>query len=135
MRNFILVLILAFGFFFVSYVFVGDVSTRTVRFLRHAGWEPNGILASEKIILPDFTDAANMAYNDLQKSCGYDLAPYAGKTVSRITCRVFNRPDDPQIVYAHVFWYKGRIIGGDIMTPGLTGFMYGLQKRSPSMQM
>ena len=66
-------------------------------------------------------------YNDLQKSQGYDLTEYAGKTVMRYVYEVNNFPDAQQPVYATLLVYKNRIIGGDITNTAAQGAVQGLK--------
>ena len=66
-----------------------------------------------------------MKYNDLQKSQGFDLEEYAGKTVERYTFRLNNYPEVKSEVFANVLVFNGKIIGGDICTAALDGFMQG----------
>ena len=67
-------------------------------------------------------------YNDLQKSQGYDLSQYAGKTVMRYVYEVTNYPNAEQPVYATLLVYKNQIIGGDITNTAAKGAIQGLKK-------
>ena len=60
-------------------------------------------------------------YNDLQKSQGYDLSKYAGKTVMRYVYEVKTDPEADQPVYATLLVYKNQIIGGDVTDTGANG--------------
>lgn len=52
-----------------------------------AGSSPRSLAAVEDIRLPDTFDASYDEYLSLQKSQGFDLSQYAGKTVKRYTIR------------------------------------------------
>lgn len=62
-------------------------------------------------------------YNELQKKQGFDLSPYAGKTVTKFTYPVKDKTRND--VVAVVFVYGGKVIGGDIHCIGADGYMTG----------
>ncbi len=68
-------------------------------------------------------------YNDLQLQAGFDLRPYKGCDVMRYT---YNLNDFPAEEYAvvNVFVSEGIIIGGDISSRRLDGFMFPLQAKN-----
>ena len=65
-------------------------------------------------------------YNQLQKSAGYDLSQFAGKTVMRYVYKVNNFPGATEPVYATLLVYKNQIIGGDITNTAADGTMHAL---------
>ena len=73
-------------------------------------------------------------YNALQKSQGYDLTPYAGKTVMRYVYRITNYPGATEPVYATILVYQNQIIGGDITDTAAKGVIQGFQKRTSTPQ-
>ena len=117
----------------------GDESTTTaapvtnndsrVEFLQQQGWEVSTSPAeSGQVRIPQDASEMFSRYNDLQKSQGYDLTKYAGKTVMRYVYRVNNYPDATEPVYATVLVYKNKIIGGDITNTAPNGTMQGIVK-------
>ena len=80
--------------------------------------------------IPEEQTPVYSRYNDLQKSQGYDLSQYAGKTVMRYVYEVNNSPDAEQPVYATLLVYKNQIIGGDITNTAAKGAVQGLKKPS-----
>ena len=117
----------------------GDESTTTaapvtnndsrVEFLQQQGWEVSASPAeSGQVRIPQDASEMFSRYNDLQKSQGYDLTKYAGKTVMRYVYRVNNYPDATEPVYATVLVYKNKIIGGDITNTAPDGTMQGIVK-------
>ena len=64
-------------------------------------------------------------YARLQESQGYDLAPYAGKTVMRYVYQITNYPDAAHPVYATLLVHKNQVIGGDITDTGPQGKIHG----------
>ena len=86
-----------------------------VQFLKDFGWEVSSSPAqSGQVRIPEESSEIFDRYNALQKSQGYDLSQYAGKTVMRYVYKVENFPDAQDPVYATVLVYKNQIIGGDI---------------------
>ena len=100
-----------------------------VQFLESQGWQ---VTTSPKeagqVKIPEEQTPVYSRYNDLQKSQGYDLAQYAGKTVMRYVYEVNNYPDSDQPVYATLLVYKNKIIGGDITNTAAKGAVQGLKK-------
>ena len=100
-----------------------------VQFLQSQGWQ---VVTSPKesgqVKIPTEASPLYSRYNDLQKSQGYDLTQYAGKTVMRYVYEVTNYPDAQQPVYATVLVYKNKIIGGDITDTAAKGAVQGLKK-------
>ena len=105
-----------------------------VQFLKDFGWE---VAASPKesgqVRIPEQSTEVFDRYNALQKSQGYDLSQYAGKTVMRYVYEIKNYPGATEPVYAMVLVYKNQIIGGDITDTAAKGKVQGLKKPSATM--
>ena len=105
----------------------GDVA-RCRRFLTDCGWtlSPAPPEISETVLSAD-RPAVFTRYNDLQKKQGYDLTPYLGVRLKKIVFSVLDYPGLPPDVpvLATVFVYAGKIVGGDIGCPALSGFQHG----------
>ena len=101
-----------------------------VDYLASLGWNVTVTPAeSMQVRIPDpMQDPVFQRYNDLQKSQGYDLTQYAGKTVMRYVYEITNYPDAQQPVYATILVYKNKIIGGDITDTAAKGAVQGLKK-------
>ena len=97
-------------------------------FLRQFGWElaENTVEEVEVQIPQDFDKVMN-AYNEIQRTQGLDLSKYKGKTVQRYTYEITNYPDYNGTVYANVIIYKNRVIGGDICSSDVKGFIQGFE--------
>lgn len=65
-------------------------------------------------------------YLALQREAGFDLSPHAGKTIRRYTFAVTNYPTGETGVLADVLILDGQVIGGDIRTSDMDGFMHSL---------
>ncbi len=95
-----------------------------IEFLKQFGWE----VESEphetvKLSVPSDFDKILNQYNELQKQQGLDLAKYRGKEVVRYTYTVKNYPDYSGTVYANIIVYKNRVIGGDVCSADVEGFI------------
>lgn len=101
-----------------------------VEFLKGFGWEVAASpTESGQVKIPDQPSEVFDRYNQLQKSQGYDLTQYGGKTVMRYVYKVTNYPGATDPVYATVLVYKNQIIGGDITDTSATGVVQGFQSK------
>ncbi|MEG1152117.1 MAG: DUF4830 domain-containing protein [Oscillospiraceae bacterium] len=90
------------------------------------GWEvEREPIEIEEIIIPDAFDDVYEKYNEMQKESGFDLGKYKGKTCKRYAYKVNNCNKDNDAVM-NIIVYKERIIGGDVSSRKLDGFMQGL---------
>ena len=102
-----------------------------VRFLTDKGWEVSSSpVESGQVKIPDSQSQVYERYNALQKSQGYDLTQYAGKTVMRYVYKINNYPNATEPVYATLLVYKNQVIGGDITNTAAKGVVQGFQKLS-----
>ena len=100
-----------------------------VKFLTDFGWDVTpSPKESGQVTIPKETSEVFDRYNALQKSQGYDLSAYAGKTVMRYVYRINNYPGATEPVYATLLIYKNQIIGGDITDTAAKGAVQGLKK-------
>ena len=100
-----------------------------VEFLQNQGWEVAASpTESGQVRIPQTATDVYDRYNALQKSQGYDLTQYAGKTVMRYVYKVNNYPGATDPVYATVLVYKNQIIGGDITDTSAKGTVSALLK-------
>lgn len=100
-----------------------------VRFLTDLGWDVKETpTESSQVRVPKETSQIYERYNNLQKSQGYDLTPYAGKTVMRHVYEIHNYPGATDPVYATILTCKDQIIGGDITDTGANGKIRGFQR-------
>lgn len=98
-------------------VFLNDLGYETER-------EP---VESAAVKIPeDFGDVYEN-YNELQKEAGFDLVPYKGKDCTRLTYQIKNHPLSDG-VRANIILCEGVIIGGDISTVAIDGFMLPLEE-------
>jgi len=132
----ILALVLLFGGNKDAAPTAGKISDNDgrVKFLAEHGWQvTNSPTETGQVRIPNQEDAVFARYNTLQKSQGYDLSPYAGKTVMRYVYKVNNFPGATEPVYATVLMYKNKIIGGDITDTSARGVVQGFKMRQNNL--
>lgn len=78
-----------------------------------------------EIFIPEKFDAVYSEYNDIQKQAGYNIEDYKGKKVTKYTYTVSNFDSDETVI-VNVLVYKKSIIGGDISSTELDGFVLPL---------
>ncbi len=97
-------------------------------FLSQFGWEVDATGAKTvKVTLPATFDKVFAGYNELQKRQGLDLSKYRDKEVIRYTFPVTNYQGYEGTVYANVLVYRNRVIGGDLCSADVTGFVTGFE--------
>ena len=100
-----------------------------VKFLESQGWQvTTSPKEASQVKIPTEQTPAYSRYNDLQKSQGYDLSKYAGKTVMRYVYEVQTDSEAQHPVYATLLVYKNQIIGGDVTDTAVKGAVQGLKK-------
>lgn len=109
----------------MKYNVSASTNEERVAFLEQFGWkvtaEPVEI---KEVTIPEKFDDVYTNYNNIQKEQGLDLAPYAGKTCKQWIYAVTNYPQIPE-VRATLLVYSNRVVGGDLSTAALDGFMTG----------
>ena len=96
------------------------------KFLESFGWDVAASpVESGKVRIPEEASEVFDRYAQLQKSQGYDLAPYAGKTVMRYVYQVNNYPGATEPVYATLLISKSQVIGGDVTNTAADGKVQG----------
>ena len=99
-----------------------------VQFLRDFGWDVTTSPAeTSQVKIPEETTEVFDRYNNLQKSQGYDLTNYAGKTVMRFVYKINNFPGATEPVYATLLVYKNQVIGGDVTDTAAKGQIRGFK--------
>ena len=99
-----------------------------VAFLESFGWQvTSSPVESSQVKIPKETSEVFDRYNQLQKSQGYDLSQYAGKTVMRYVYQINNYPNATEPVYATLLIYKDQVIGGDITDTSAKGKIQGFK--------
>lgn len=102
-----------------------------IQFLSSFGWEvASSPTETGQVRIPAENSEVFTRYNTLQKSQGYDLSAYQGKTVMRYVYKIKNYPGATEPVYATLLISSNQIIGGDITDTSADGVMQGFDKLS-----
>ena len=110
-----------------------DSNDARVKFLADLGWEITASpTESMQVRIPKESTEVFDRYNQLQKSQGYDLSKYAGKTVMRYVYKINNYPGATEPVYATLLVHKDQVIGGDITDTAPGGKIQGFVKNPGS---
>lgn len=97
-------------------------------FLSQFGWTVNAATAEKAdVSIPAEFDKIFAGYNEIQKSQGLDLSKYKKKDVVRYTFEVTNYEGHDGKVYANVLVYRNKVIGGDICSASVDGFIHGFE--------
>jgi len=101
-------------------------------FLAQFGWEiSEDPIEVAEIIIPAEFDATYERYNEIQLSQNFDLRDFQGQRVKRWTYEVLNYPGYEGrrgVVQANLLIDRGVVIGGDILSLELAGFIHGFDK-------
>ena len=99
-----------------------------VEFLASFGWEVvTSPTQTSQVRIPADANEVFQRYNTLQKSMGYDLSQFAGKTVMRYVYTVKNYPGATEPVYATILISNNQVIGGDVTDTGAKGVVQGFK--------
>lgn len=102
-----------------------------MQFISQFGWEvEEEPVQIKEVILPEETNDVYVAYNEIQKLQGFDLTAFAGKRVKNWTYVVKNYEgyENQDCIHANILVYDGKVIGGDISSVRIDGFMHGFSK-------
>lgn len=98
-----------------------------IDYLSAYGWQVSEEpLATQELLIPEEMDDSYTEYLALQNGQGFDLQKYAGKRVKRYTYEVLNYPTGETGVQANLLICKNTVIGGEVLSPQLDGFLHGL---------
>ena len=94
-----------------------------VAYLQELGWEVvEEPVTTLQFLLPPQLKGDYVAYNDLQKSQGFDLEACCGKQVTRYTYTVTNYPQRPDGVQLNLYICEDLPVAGDVVCTGTDGF-------------
>lgn len=110
--------------------FSGKTAEKRIEFLARFGWECEAESETAKdVVIPTEFDEVYESYNKIQLAQGYDLTKYKGKSAKLYSIKILNYPKDSEFVYSSIMVYDGKIIGGDIHSTSINGFMHGFSKQ------
>lgn len=108
-----------------KYSLAAGTNEEKITFFKQFGWnaetEP---LSVKDVTIPQTFNDVYVNYNNIQKEQGLDLMPYAGKTCKQWVYQITNYPQQ-ESMRGTILVYNDRVIGGDLSTPELNGFMTG----------
>ena len=100
-----------------------------VAYLADCGWSvETPALKEETVLIPKQFNAVFETYNELQKQQGFDLTRYAGKEVKLYTYKVVDSNLGENVI-ATLYVSGGNVVGGDVHSTALDGFMCGLKEK------
>lgn len=112
----------------ISYDKITDNEER-IAFISQFGWEVNPEPADEaEVTVPSTFDAVYTSYNTIQKAQGLNLEKYKNKKVMRYTYVINNYSGYEGKVFVNLLVYKNKVIGGDVCSAALDGFVHGFEK-------
>ncbi len=105
-----------------------NTGDQRLAFITQFGWEvEEEPVEIEEVLIPREFDTLYEDYNALQKSQGLDLTRYRGQKVRRFCYRILNYPDCTDEVRLNMLVAENKIIGGDVCSTALDGFMHGFR--------
>lgn len=103
-------------------------------FLARLGYTvDSGSIESTKVVIPQEFDKVFAAYNEIQREMGLDLTKYKNKELTRYTYKVLNYNGYEGTVYANLLVYRNKVVGGDICSADVKGFIHGFENRNISV--
>jgi len=96
-------------------------------FIRSFGWEVSADYTKSDVTIPAEFDSVYTEYNRMQIAQGLDLRKIAGRSAELYTYSVLNHPSGEENVSLNILVYKNKVVGGDVMSPRLDGFMHGFE--------
>jgi hypothetical protein len=101
-----------------------------INFLKQFGWEVEPeALKEQEVLIPKEFDKVFSAYNEIQRRQGLDLSAFKKKSVMRYTYAVTNYPDYEGEVYVNILVYRNTVIGGDVCSADVNGFVHGFERK------
>lgn len=103
-------------------------NAQRITYLESFGWklDPEPI-ETLQFLFPEEMSESYLAYNELQKTQGFDLSPCCGKQLSRYTYHVLNYPEKQEGIQANLYICEDLPVAGDIFCSGANGFQTTLQ--------
>lgn len=99
-------------------------------FFTQFGWEIDEEPCEIKeVVIPQEFDDVYTKYNTIQKNQGLDLEQYKGARAKLWSYKITNYQSDAE-VRGNILVFDGTVIGGDVSSTALDGFMHGFEKSS-----
>lgn len=111
--------------------FNASTNAKRLEFIRNTGYE---VLSNEPetktVEIPEAFSDVYKNYNKLQRSAGYDLSNYKGCDVVIYTYKIKTPSGYNGDCVFNMMVYNNRVIGGDVSSSALGGFMLSLKNKS-----
>lgn len=108
-------------------------NAQIIKFLSQFGWKTSDKpIETRDISIPTVFNDTYEKYNQIQKSQGMDLKKYMGKLCKQYVYDITNYEGSEENVRANILVIDGKVIGGDISSTSLDGFMHGFEKPKDS---
>lgn len=106
----------------------GGTNAERLAYINSFGWtvEAEPVEIAEVTIPGEFNDVYT-AYNTLQQQSGFDLTAHAGKVCTQYKYTVTNHPAGSG-VYLCLLVREDAIVGADVSSAELGGFMHGIEE-------
>lgn len=115
------------GFGFSETINAGTIDGRE-KYLNSFGWEIDRESEEiHEIIIPKALDSTIAEYAKMQDEQGFDFSACAGVECNMYSYIVTNYGSYSGTVYAVLYVKGNRVIGGDIHSAALNGFMHGIK--------
>ncbi len=105
-----------------------STSDERTAFFSQFGWQVDETpLEIKEIVIPEVFDETYTEYNEIQKQQGLDLEKYKGVRVKMFSYEILNYPgytDSDGIIHGNILVYDNTVIGGDVCSVELNGFMH-----------
>lgn len=108
-----------------------SVKTEKARtaYIERCGWKVESpALKEDTVLIPKSFSKVFETYNQLQKEQGFDLSRYAGREVKLYTYKVLDSGLGENVL-ASLYVCDGAVIGGDVHSTELDGFMGALKQK------
>ena len=113
-----------------KYYLAARTNEERVKFLEQFGWQVSAEpIEIENVPIPARFNAVYENYNNIQKLQGLDLSKYKQQSCTRYTYQILNYKNAPNSVRANILVLNNRVIGGDVCSVELDGFMHGFASR------
>lgn len=100
-------------------------------YLKSFGWSVSEMpLRAETVVIPKEFDDVYEKYNQLQERQGFNFDKAKGKKAMLYSFTINDHPSGEKGVIANVIVYKNKVIGGDISSSDVNGFIHGLTENS-----
>lgn len=105
-----------------------ETSEERIAFFSQFGWQVKETpLEIKEVVIPEEFDETYTEYNEIQKKQSLNLEKYKGVRVKHFTYEILNYPgydSDSGLIHGNILVYDNTVIGGDVCSIELGGFMH-----------